>query len=82
METVWLVVRGEDPGATPCADREAAMRYATLKWIEDEYNGEDAEATSLRWEDDELMDDSQPDWPGTGWAVFKAPVITTNSLHR
>lgn len=81
QRTIWLVTRGEDPGAIPCEGEATARAYATNGWIEDEYNGDETEAV-LRWDDDgELMDDSIPgSYQGTGWTVSETPVIRLTDL--
>ncbi|WP_331726430.1 hypothetical protein [Streptomyces sp. NBC_00470] len=73
---VWLVTRGEDPGARVAADELTGRDFAEQRWIEDEYNGDEGQAR-LRWDETgELIDDALPDdFQSTGWAVTEEPVI-------
>lgn len=76
QQTVWLVTRGEDPGAIPCEDEATARAWVEAQYLGSVYS-EDAAAAVLRWDDDgELMDDSIPgNYQGTGWTVREEEVI-------
>ncbi|MFC5149028.1 hypothetical protein [Streptomyces aureoversilis] len=70
---VWLVVRGEGPGAVPCADGATARAFAEARYREDE---DPAEPAVLRWDGDgELVDETLPGYQGTGWTVREVQVL-------
>ncbi|MCT9105377.1 hypothetical protein [Streptomyces mirabilis] len=79
--TIWLVTRGEDPGAIPCVDEATARAYAEERYREDEDPDDPA---VLRWDEDrELMDDSIPgsyQGMGAGWKIAETPVIRPADL--
>ncbi|WP_371558724.1 hypothetical protein OG416_39165 (plasmid) [Streptomyces longwoodensis] len=76
---VWLVTRGEDPGATPAEDEATARAYAEGRYREDEDPDEPA---VLRWDDEgELIDDTlDPSYPYTGWTVRRERVLRAADL--
>lgn len=76
---VWLVTRGEDPGAVPCADESTARAFAETRYREDEDPDEPA---VLRWDDDgELVDETLPGYQGTGWTVREVQVLRAADLR-
>ncbi|MEU2514739.1 hypothetical protein [Streptomyces syringium] len=76
---VWLVVRGEDPGAVPCADQATARAFAEARYREDEDPDDPA---VLRWDEDgELIDETLPGYQGTGWTVHQARVLRAADLR-
>lgn len=76
---VWLVVRGEDPGAIPCADEATARAFAQTRYREDE---DPAEPAVLRWDDDgELVDETLSGDQGTGWTVREVQVLRAADLR-
>ncbi|MFF8902528.1 hypothetical protein ACF082_34225 [Streptomyces lydicus] len=81
QRTVWLVTRGEDPGAIPCQDEATARAYAEERYREEEHPDDPA---ALRWDEDgELMDYSIPgsyQGMGTGWNIAETPVIRPADL--
>ncbi|MFB7919299.1 hypothetical protein [Streptomyces sp. NPDC056061] len=69
--TVWLVCKGTDPGAPLCDSESTGRAYAETRYREDEDPDEPA---ALRWDEyGELLDDTDEEFPETGWRVELSP---------
>ncbi|MGW6412188.1 hypothetical protein ACWF95_34045 [Streptomyces vinaceus] len=77
--TVWLVTRGEDPGARAAEDEATARAYAEARYREDEDPDDPA---VLRWDEDgELVDETlDPSYPYTGWTVRPERLLRATDL--
>lgn len=76
---VWLVTRGEDPGAVAAEDEATGRAYAEARYREDEDPDEPA---ALRWDDDgQLLDETlDPSYPYAGWTVREERVLRSTDL--
>lgn len=75
-QTVWMLGRAEDPGGTPCEDRETAKAYAEKQYLDNEHHDDVADAV-LTWDEHDCLNDREED---TGWWIWPAPVIRRTDL--